>query len=260
MGKKQLYVTKIYDNLYALDEAHQSCGFLVIGEEKACLIDTMFGNCYNFEDIRKITDKPVFVINTHGHGDHVFGNIHFEKAYIHPDDLEEAKSFLKHARLIYPSRWFNSKCASFEMIKEGDKINIGGLDLEIYDLPGHTKGGIVILCPQLRVLFSGDGINHHLWMWLKGCVPVSEMRDNLKKLLPLKDRADYILHGHSSELNDISLMGAVIEGADEIARGDTKDDAVIKLRGTKINRHTFKVPEGGKFNSEEHFIFYPYKK
>lgn len=253
----KFYIKKYNDNLYALDEDHKATGFLVIGEERACLIDTMFGREYSFEDIRKITDKEVFVINTHGHADHVLGNIHFEKAYIHKDDQALALKAYRMGKLLFPKRIFKSKYAKFENISEGDCIGLGGLDLKIYELPGHTPGGIVVLCPQLRILFSGDGINHHLFMWLKESIPMEEMAKNLKRLCPLMSEADLILHGHSTEENDISLLPAVINGAEEIIAGNTQDDTMIKIGGNKVMRHTFKVDENGTFNSSEHFIFYP---
>lgn len=38
---KKLIVKKLRPYLYLLDENHECTGFLVIGEKKACLIDTM---------------------------------------------------------------------------------------------------------------------------------------------------------------------------------------------------------------------------
>ena len=47
-------------------------------------------------------------------------------------------------------------------------------DFEIYELPGHTPGGIVLLLREDRILFTGDSVNHHLWMQLEGCAPLDE--------------------------------------------------------------------------------------
>ena len=61
--------------------------YLVEGENYALLIDTIMG----FGDLnafcRTLTDKPIKVVNTHGHGDHVCGNFHFDSCYIHPRDM-----------------------------------------------------------------------------------------------------------------------------------------------------------------------------
>lgn len=259
MSSEKFYIKKYSDRLYGLDEDHKSAGFLVIGDERACLIDTMFGKEYSFEDIRKLTDKEIIVINTHGHADHVLGNIHFEKAYIHKADQKIAIKACTTGKLLFPKRIFKGKYAEFENIAEGDSIDLGGLELKIYDLPGHTPGGIVVLCPQLRVLFSGDGINHHLFMWLKDSIPMEEMVNNLKRLRPLMGEADIILHGHSMEQNDISLIDSLINGAEEIIEGKTENDTVISFSGQKVRKHAFEVDANGTFNSDEHFIFYPFR-
>ena len=82
---KKLEIKELRPYLYLLDEAHESTGYLLIGEEKACLIDTMMG--YNdYKAVRSITDKPLIVINTHGHPDHIYGNVYFDKAYMNPAD------------------------------------------------------------------------------------------------------------------------------------------------------------------------------
>ena len=189
MSSEKFYIKKYSDRLYGLDEDHKSAGFLVIGDERACMIDTMFGKEYSFEDIRKLTDKEIIVINTHGHADHVLGNIHFEKAYIHKADQKIAIKACTTGKLLFPKRIFNGKYAEFENIAE----------------------------------------------------------------------ADIILHGHSMEQNDISLIDSLINGAEEIIEGKTENDTVISISGHKVRKHAFKVDANGTFNSDEHFIFYKYK-
>ena len=71
MSDQQLYIKQLADDLYLMDEAHEATGYLVIGREKACVIDTMNGYCDLKKEVRKITDKPLIVVNTHGHPDHI---------------------------------------------------------------------------------------------------------------------------------------------------------------------------------------------
>ncbi|MCQ2483343.1 MAG: MBL fold metallo-hydrolase [Clostridia bacterium] len=259
MADKNTVVKKIKDNLYVLTERSAS-GFLLIGEEKACMIDTMFGFTYSMEDIRKLTDKPIIVINTHGHGDHVLGNINFEKAYLHPDDRELAEKTLKQYRWLGGPKRFRRTWPVFEEIHEGDIVDLGGLELKVYELPGHTKGGIVLLCPQLRILFTGDGINHYLFMFLKDSISIKEYLTNLKRLEFLENEADYILHGHGDSLNDISLIKYEIKGAEEILNGDTKNDEKVRIMGMQAFKHSYKADESKQFDSDGHYIFYSDKK
>ena len=93
---KKLIVKKLRPYLYLLDENHECTGFLVIGEKKACLIDTMMGYHDYKKVIADITDKPVIVINTHGHPDHIYGNVYFDEAYINPKDIPLTKEFIEN--------------------------------------------------------------------------------------------------------------------------------------------------------------------
>ena len=41
----QLYIKEMAPGIYLMDEAHEATGYLVVGQEKACVIDTMNGCC-----------------------------------------------------------------------------------------------------------------------------------------------------------------------------------------------------------------------
>ena len=80
------------------------------GEEKACLIDTMMGYNDLYKAVRSITDKPLIVINTHGHPDHIYGNVYFDKAYMNPADREVAKIFTENPDFIAECEKEISRC------------------------------------------------------------------------------------------------------------------------------------------------------
>ena len=63
---------------------------LLCGEEKAMVIDTGYGFDNVREAVRKLTDKPLVVVNTHGHVDHTCGNFWFEEEeiYISGEDMD----------------------------------------------------------------------------------------------------------------------------------------------------------------------------
>lgn len=69
-------IKEIAPNTWCLNEmAVQS--FLVVGEERAALIDTGAGMGNLAKEVKEITDKPLYVLNTHGHVDHAGGNGRF---------------------------------------------------------------------------------------------------------------------------------------------------------------------------------------
>ena len=83
--ENKIEVKQLSDRIFAMNDLGAT-GYLVLGNEKALMIDTMNGSEDLKAVVRTITDLPVMVVNTHGHGDHICGNIFFEEAYIHPAD------------------------------------------------------------------------------------------------------------------------------------------------------------------------------
>lgn len=81
-------VQLVADNIYAIDEFGVDMVYLVIGMDCAMLVDTGSGLGPLREVVEKLTDKPVFVVNTHGHMDHVMGNYEFEEVYLNEKDVE----------------------------------------------------------------------------------------------------------------------------------------------------------------------------
>ncbi len=234
-----------------------STGYLLIGDKKAVVIDTMNGLNDLYKVVRSYTDKPIMVINTHGHPDHIYGNVYFEEAYINPADIPMAEEFFKEPAFIEEfEKRGGVKIPPFKEIHGGDVIDLGGKTLEVYELPGHTRGSIVLLFKEDRILFTGDAINHHLWMQIPDTTPIKDMADNIEKLLFLENEADVILHGHARDYDDISLMRSLMEGAREIVAGQTKDDEPYEWFDGIAKQHHFKVDPDKHFQQDDHVICY----
>jgi len=254
----ELEVKKLREGLYLLDEGKEATGYLFIGEEKACLIDTMNGYNDLNKVVREYTDKPVIVVNTHGHPDHIFGNVYFDNAYMNMKDLELANEFVNMPEFVDMLKKEGLSMPPFENIEEGDVIDLGGRTLKVYAIPGHTLGGILLLCKEERILFTGDSINHHLWMQLEDCTSIEEYITVMENLKFLEDEADVILHGHARDFNDISLISSLTEGLKEILEGKNEEDTPYKYFDDTANAlyHPFKVREGKIFDSTESGICY----
>ena len=254
--KKELFIREMCPGVYLMDEAHEATGYLVVGEEKACVIDTMNGYNDLNKAVREITDKPVVVINTHGHPDHIFGNVYFDRAFLHPADLELARMFVEQPEFQAICEENNLRMPPFSEVREGDVFDLGGRHLEVYELPGHTPGGILLLLREDRILFTGDSVNHHLWMQLDGCSTMDEYVKSLDRILFLEQKADRILHGHADDFDDISLLRCLRDGAEDLSAGHTDQDTPYHYFGGEARQHPFACLPGRHYQSAEHVICY----
>lgn len=243
--------------LYCIDDSGISKAFLLVGDNKACVIDTANGFNDLYAEVRKYTDKPLVVVNTHGHPDHFFGNVFFDHAYLNSKDWELAENFTRMPEIEAELKRRGGTFPEFKEIKEGDRIDLGGRTLEVYSLPGHTVGSIVLLCPEERILFTGDSINHHLFLQLEGCPTVEECLNELESKMWLKDKADFILHGHGNGFDDIALMDYLLDAMREIVSDKTDKDELLEFGpGAMAMRHEFKVDTDRQYNCIDSMIWY----
>lgn len=146
---------------------------LVVGEDAALVIDTMVSarDAKRFlSDIKKVTKKPVkYVVNTHYHLDHAWGNGVFvdkgavviahensrlamlktEDPTLHPENYGMTAKDLKGTVLKFPTITF----------RDSLQVDLGGIIVEL-SYPGetHTNGSIFAGIPQDSVIFLGDAL------------------------------------------------------------------------------------------------------
>lgn len=111
--------------------------------------------------IRNVLDKhklrPAFIINTHGHIDHIGCDNEFGvPVYVHRDEvalLKDAK-FNLSSFLIAPY----SVRSPIKTLEDNKNISLDEIELQVIHTPGHTPGGICLLmkAPCDNILFSGD--------------------------------------------------------------------------------------------------------
>lgn len=235
----RIKVKQLTLHVYLMDDAGESMGYVVIGKTKALVIDTMNG----YEDVnavvRTLTDLPVMVVNTHGHCDHISGNIYFEEVSLHPLDMELARRHMQFEEFMRLLEEKKLSLPTLRPIAHNDLIDLGGLTVEIIHCPGHTQGSILLLLQEERILFTGDAINTHLWLQLEESSSAQEYLRVLDGIMYLKDRADYILHGHAGELLPISLMERLRSGLWELCQGMTENDTDYSYFGGTARQHPY---------------------
>ncbi|NWH04208.1 MBL fold metallo-hydrolase [Desulfobacter latus] len=101
--------------------------------------------------------KAKYLINTHGHFDHVGANKRMKDATgaqiaVHPDDEPMLSDLSKHAAM-FGLKTENSPSADIHL-KDGETITFGNITFEVIHTPGHSPGGICLYTPGH--LFVGD--------------------------------------------------------------------------------------------------------
>ena len=87
MATKALPVVEIAKDTYEIDEFDCGSIFVLVGADKAMVIDTGSGIGDLRGVIANITDKPIVLVITHAHGDHVGGLGWFDDYYMNKEDV-----------------------------------------------------------------------------------------------------------------------------------------------------------------------------
>ena len=140
--------------------------FLLADQSGDCAIIDC--GCYDRNEFSALVDciesrrlKPVLLLNTHCHLDHIFGNRFVKQKYnLNPysNELEEPnrKNAVNHALLFGLSMDMPPEPAGF--IADQQEIVFGGTTLLALHVPGHTAGSIAFYCKSDGCVFSGDAL------------------------------------------------------------------------------------------------------
>lgn len=118
--------------------------YLVEGNDRAVLIDAGTRVPGLDKIVAGITSKPVTMILTHGHGDHVGGVGPFPEVWIGPAD----EQMLRNSQRRYQGQ--------IKHLSDGETIDLGGRKLEVMFTPGHTSGSVTFFDKANHYGFSGD--------------------------------------------------------------------------------------------------------
>jgi glyoxylase-like metal-dependent hydrolase (beta-lactamase superfamily II) len=267
-------VYQFRDNLYGLfnqncDGAGDVWMWLIVGPEKAMLIDTAYGLGDSKAVCDKITGgKELIVVNTHDHFDHAFGNCRYGRAYCHEAlvPLLEAQNEHMWDYLFDENgnnRWLQfdredlPKFQKYEIIgvPDGYTWDLGdGYEVELINSNGHGgDGAAMYLDKHNKILFPGDNICSDT----SGCGDVSypieecslyKYRECVRKLNARLDEFDYIFPMHFMVNLENRLIPAVLEALDDVLADpeNNYDYLVTQVMGNsnKTRTRRFKYIKG----------------
>ena len=249
-------VTEVAPGLFFQYHHQESNNAWLVTDEGVLVIDTRQHPKRGEEllaAIRRTTDKPIrWVVNTHAHGDHYFGNSVFKREgatviahrdtagmmeHHFPLEMKRRQGYFRQqqfdpgeVKLALPDVTFDSKVA----------ITLGGRTVELLYLgAGQNPGDTFVFFPQEKVIFAGGPFSKNSWPNPSFTPSMAQWVELLRKIAAME--ATVYLGGHGDigtkqdVLDEARMLTDFDRGMREaVAKGMTKDEII---RNVKFERY-----------------------
>lgn len=225
-------VYELVPGVFSIHEPHQwqeVISYLILGNDRALMFDT--GN--GIGDIRAVvdslTDLPVAVVNSHAHSDHMGGNSQFHtiisidteygrqrarglpneavRIEVSPEALcrDVPGELTQDSHVIHPYE------ENITWVADGHTIDIGGHELEIRHIPGHSPGSVALLDRQRGYLWTGDTYYPGpIWLFAPG-TDFAAYRETIQRLAELAPDFRHVFPAHNVLIDE---PGRLVEARD----------------------------------------------
>jgi glyoxylase-like metal-dependent hydrolase (beta-lactamase superfamily II) len=239
-------VYKVAPGVFAIYEPHQAeevISYLIVGNKQALLFDTGMGIADIHKVVRQLTSRPVVVLNSHTHNDHVGGNSLF--TFVYGMDTAFTRANAKGSRHdaqeeLAPGmicgnlpKGFDSKTYAAKpwhvslFVHNGFKINLGGRVLEIIATPGHTPDSICLIDRANGLLFTGDTYYPGpIWLF-RPETDLNAYVASVEKLADLEPQIKLVLGAHNVPIAEPSILPRLVKAIQAVRAGKT--EAIVEL-------------------------------
>jgi len=170
--------------------------------DECIIIDPGFDTDLIDYSIQALNLKPVAIVSTHGHFDHIgsaafFKNKYKIPFYLHAGDLKISQSANFYLKVAHLNHKIETPSPDFLFKGDHEQLTINDIVLDIYNLPGHSPGSCIVKIENN--LFSGDIIYKN--GLAAGSVPkenTTQLKQSILNFFDIFVDDDLVLPGHGA--------------------------------------------------------------
>ena len=213
--------------------------YLIIGSDSALLFDTGNGMGNIKAIVDQLTDKPIQVLNSHSHFDHIGGNYQFDKILSLSTKFSVANSRGNDSEQVKTEASAQALCKGLPAgvtnenhhikpylitgrVRDGDIIDLGGRKLEILHIPGHTDDSIALLDRADGLLWTGDSFYEGpIWLFFPE-TDLAAYQKSLDRLVVLVPQLQALFPAHNTPRASPSMLVETQKALELIFQGKAR--------------------------------------
>jgi glyoxylase-like metal-dependent hydrolase (beta-lactamase superfamily II) len=233
-------VYEVGPDIFAIYEPFQwqeVISYLIVGNEEALLFDTGNGLGDIKAVVDQLTDKPVVVLNSHTHFDHIGGNYQFERVLSVSTKFSIANSQGVKNDIVTMEASPEALCKDLPAgtsqadhqikpfsiagtVSEGDVIDLGSRKLEVLQIPGHTDDAIALLDREAGFLWTGDTFYEGpIWLYFPE-TDLAAYQHSISRLAALAPQLKALFPAHNTPRASPALLPETRKAFDIVLAGD----------------------------------------